>query len=200
MRTPQQLRSSASADRMLDATLALLAEGGLAEVTVAGVAQRSGSSNGSLYHRFGDRAGLLAAAHERALELVGAETAEAFARADAEPDDDDALLLLAKAALGIFARYSGAVRVFLVEAATEDAVAARNRRANHALAGTVTAWLRERFGAGAAEAEAAWRILFALGAAQALVPGDQVSPVDLARHRLARAVADALGAVVRPRG
>jgi len=54
MRTPLQDRSTSSADRMLEATLDLLETGGLPAVTVAAVAVRAGTSNGSLYHRFGD--------------------------------------------------------------------------------------------------------------------------------------------------
>ncbi|MFC6344921.1 helix-turn-helix domain-containing protein, partial [Nocardioides hankookensis] len=65
MRTPLQTRSTSSADRMLEATLELLEAGGLQAVTVAAVAQHARTSNGSLYHRFGDRAGLLRAAQER---------------------------------------------------------------------------------------------------------------------------------------
>ena len=67
MRTPLQTRSTSSADRMLEATLELLEHGGLTSVTVAAVAQRAGTSNGSLYHRFGDRGGLLQAAQDRAV-------------------------------------------------------------------------------------------------------------------------------------
>src|SRR5690242_19817308 len=100
-----QTRSTSSADRMVEATLELLEAGGLQAVTVAAVAQQAGASNGSLYHRFGDRAGLLRAAQERALSAIEAETAAAFARADGEADDVRALRLLAHAALDIFARH-----------------------------------------------------------------------------------------------
>ena len=88
MRTPLQSRSATSADRMLDATLDLLAEGGLGAVTVAAVARAARTSNGSLYHRFGDRAGLLLAAQDRALGAIETQTLAAFARADAEPATD----------------------------------------------------------------------------------------------------------------
>ena len=67
VRTPLQTRSTSSSDRMLEATRELLETGGLQAVTVAAVADRAGTSNGSLYHRFGDRAGLLQAAQDRAL-------------------------------------------------------------------------------------------------------------------------------------
>jgi AcrR family transcriptional regulator len=197
MRTPLQTRSTSSSDRMLEATLELLEIGGLPSVTVAAVARRAGTSNGSLYHRFGDRGGLLRAAQDRALSAIEEETAAAFARADGEPDDTRALGLLARAALEIFARHRGPMRAFLVEGQGEPAIQERNERSSHLLATTVTRWLRNRFGASRPDAEAAWRILFALGASQALFDDAQVSPGSLDSDAFADAVARAVGAVVR---
>ncbi|MEP9364033.1 TetR/AcrR family transcriptional regulator [Nocardioides sp. CN2-186] len=196
MRTPLQTRSSSSADRMLDATLELLEAGGLQAVTVAAVAQLAETSNGSLYHRFGDRAGLLLAAQDRALSTIETETAAAFARADAEPDDTRALRLLADAALDIFTRHRGPMRAFLVEGQGDAGLEQRNERSSHLLARTVCGWLRSRFDASPADAEAAWRILFALGASQALFDDAQVSPGTVGADALADAVARAIGAVV----
>ena len=197
MRTPLQTRSTSSADRMLEATLELLGSGGLQSVTVAAVARQAGTSNGSLYHRFGDRGGLLLAAQDRALGAIEEETAAAFARADGEPDDLRALRLLARAALDIFARHRGPMRAFLVESQGDPGIEARNERSSHLLAVTVTGWLRGRFGASRPDAEAAWRILFALGASQALFDDAQVSPGSLGGAAFADAVARAVGAVVR---
>ena len=198
MRTPLQTRSTSSADRMLEATLELLGSGGLQSVTVAAVARQAGTSNGSLYHRFGDRGGLLLAAQDRALGAIEEETAAAFARADGEPDDPRALRLLARAALDIFARHRGPMRAFLVEGHGEPAIQARNEHSSHLLATTVTRWLRDRFGASRPDAEAAWRILFALGASQALFEDAQVSPGSIDGAAFADAVARAVGAVVAP--
>lgn len=197
MRTPSQTRSESSADRMLAATLDLLGSGGLAAVTVAAVATAAGTSNGSLYHRFGDRGGLLLAAQDVALGRIETATAAAFARADAEPDDERALALLAGSALDIFAEHRAAMRAFLVEAQGQPGFEERNVRSSHALAVTVVGWLRRRFGTTRADAEAAWRILFALGAAQALFDDAQVSPGRLSRDDFADAVARAVGALAR---
>ena len=124
MRTPLQTRSESSADRMLAATLALLDEGGPGAVTVAAVARAAGASNGSLYHRFGDRHGLLLAAQARALGTIEAETATAFAEADTEPDDEQAVALLATAAVDLFVRHGGSLRAFLVDVADSEEVRA----------------------------------------------------------------------------
>ncbi|MEU8124412.1 TetR/AcrR family transcriptional regulator [Spirillospora sp. NPDC049024] len=49
-----------SEDRILDAALAVTAEGGPAAATIAAIADRLGAPSGSLYHRFGSRDLLLA--------------------------------------------------------------------------------------------------------------------------------------------
>ena len=197
MRTPVQARSESSADRMLAATLALLDEGGPAAVTVAAVARAAGTSNGSLYHRFGDRHGLLLAAQARVLSTIEAETAGAFAAADKEPDDERAVALLATAAVQLFVRHRGGMRAFLVEVDTPELETA-STAFTHRLARTVTGWLRSRCGCGAPEAEAAWRVLFALGAGRALFDDESVSPVPLAAAALADALGRAVLAIVRP--
>jgi AcrR family transcriptional regulator len=45
---------------LLDAALRLVEEGGLDAVTIAALTERSGMSNGSIYHHFGSRAGVFA--------------------------------------------------------------------------------------------------------------------------------------------
>lgn len=197
MRAPLQTRSSASAEAMLGATLELIDRGGIAAVTVAAVAQRAGTSNGALYHRFGDRSGLLAAAQDRALERIEAETAAAFATADGEADDHHAVRLLAHAALRIFAAHRPALRAFLVEVQGEPALESRTQQSAHALATTVTGWTRTRFGASETQAQAAWRMLFALGASQALFDDRQVSATPLDREALGEELARAIEAVVQ---
>lgn len=198
MRTPLQSRSTSSADRMLDATLDLLGRGGLQAVTVAAVAAEAGTSNGSLYHRFRDRTGLLVAAQDRALEAIEVATTEAFARADEEPDDLLAIALLVQAALGIFEAHRPAMRAFLVEGQGHPEFEARNVRSSHLLATTVVEWLVSRYGAARADAEATYRILFALGAASALFDDAQISPGVLGGGAFADAVTRAVTAVVRP--
>lgn len=197
MRTPVQSRSASSADRMVDATLTLLDEGGTPAVTVAAVARAAGSSNGSLYHRFGDRHGLLRAAQERALAAIQSETAEAFDRADTEPDDDLAVRLLAHAAVDIFTRHRGAMRAFLVSPESPE-IEQRSREATHALSVLVTGWLGSRLGADPARAQAAWRMLHALGATRALLDDEHVSPTRLDVDVLADALGRAVLAVVAP--
>jgi AcrR family transcriptional regulator len=99
-------------DVILDAARALVLDGGPRAASVAAIAQASGAPAGTLYHRFGNRDGILTAAWLRALERFQAramaasvnkgagspiETAAAMAAATvkfARDLPDDARLLL----------------------------------------------------------------------------------------------------------
>jgi AcrR family transcriptional regulator len=59
------LRASGTRDRIIDVVLGLLEEGGESAVRIDEVRDRSGVSIGSIYHHFGDRDGLIAAAQVR---------------------------------------------------------------------------------------------------------------------------------------
>jgi AcrR family transcriptional regulator len=65
IRPPRQARSQQTLDRLLDVAEALLEEKGFDDVGVAEIAQRAGSSVGSFYARFPDKAALLHALQER---------------------------------------------------------------------------------------------------------------------------------------
>ena len=58
-RSPQQLRSRQTLDRLLDAAEAVIREEGISELTVAKVVKRGQSSVGAFYRRFPDREALL---------------------------------------------------------------------------------------------------------------------------------------------
>ncbi len=60
-------RGVMSRDRIIDAALSLLAEGGYSAVSISAVCKRAEVSAASLYHHFGDKAGLLAAMIEESM-------------------------------------------------------------------------------------------------------------------------------------
>jgi AcrR family transcriptional regulator len=60
-------------DVILDAVRALVLDGGPRAVSVAAIAKASGAPAGTLYHRFGNRNGILTAAWLRALERFQAQ-------------------------------------------------------------------------------------------------------------------------------
>jgi AcrR family transcriptional regulator len=71
--TPRQERADAARnrERVLAAARALFAERGVRAVTMSEVARKAGVAKGTVFHRFGDRAGLVLALvdeHERALQ------------------------------------------------------------------------------------------------------------------------------------
>lgn len=65
VKPPQQARSQKTLERLLDAAEELIAERGVASVTVSEVVRRAGSSVGAFYARFPDKNALLATLHER---------------------------------------------------------------------------------------------------------------------------------------
>ncbi|WP_141579275.1 TetR/AcrR family transcriptional regulator [Actinomadura sp. WMMA1423] len=73
-----------SEDRILDAALAVTAEGGPAAATIAAIADRLGAPSGSLYHRFGSRDLLLATLWTRCVRRFQAGFVAALESGDAE--------------------------------------------------------------------------------------------------------------------
>jgi AcrR family transcriptional regulator len=67
---PRQARSRETLTRLLDATEAVLREGGLQAATVPAIAKRAGLSVGAVYRRFPDKDALLRAVHERTVVRV----------------------------------------------------------------------------------------------------------------------------------
>jgi AcrR family transcriptional regulator len=65
VKPPQQARSQKTLERLLDAAEEVIAERGVASVTVSEVVRRAESSVGAFYARFPDKDALLATLHER---------------------------------------------------------------------------------------------------------------------------------------
>lgn len=76
---PKQDRSRATRDRLLDSTMASLAEVGWARTTVATVAARAGVSRGAAQHHFPTRADLVTAAIRHMTDVRTATVREALA-------------------------------------------------------------------------------------------------------------------------
>jgi AcrR family transcriptional regulator len=68
--TPTQARSIDSTTRMLDAGEELFLEGGSTQLKLNLILEKSGSSTGSFYGRFGDMQGYHDALHHRTLDRV----------------------------------------------------------------------------------------------------------------------------------
>ncbi|MCX2730246.1 helix-turn-helix domain containing protein [Saccharopolyspora sp. NFXS83] len=81
-REPRQARSAATLARVLRAAEELVTAVGLDEMTIGGVAERAGTSVGSIYRRFAGKEQLVAALTERMLERREAYLAERLRAAE----------------------------------------------------------------------------------------------------------------------
>jgi AcrR family transcriptional regulator len=105
MRAPQQVRSIASTERMLDAAEAILDQQGPDALTVDAVLRDSRASNGSFYARFRDRRGLMIALQERFHRRLDERGAEATAAAVAAKSLPEGVEILVDGFRGTFEAY-----------------------------------------------------------------------------------------------
>lgn len=76
----QTQRSSERRNEILAATLALVGEQGVQNVTIAQICQLSGASVGSVYHHFGDREGVLYGLYQESFAICFEQLREAVVR------------------------------------------------------------------------------------------------------------------------
>jgi AcrR family transcriptional regulator len=116
VRPPQQARSRATFDRLLDAAEQLLAEVGLEGTSMARVAARAGSSVGALYTRVPDKAALVRAVQLRLLDrqLAAMETLAADARLAGVPLDE-LLERFVTALVALIDAHAGVIRAIIVQ-------------------------------------------------------------------------------------
>jgi AcrR family transcriptional regulator len=198
LRAPVQSRSQDSTDRMLDAALAIIAREGMAGLSIAAVSRESGVSNGALYHRFGDRHGLVVAAQDRFLERV-----ESQWRATAEPlwklqDPQELLSRLVEAWLALFVRYRTLIHAFMITEWNDDDLRRRGARTNKIAAGQIVHLLTERFHCSPEAADTAHRIAFGQAVLSIISSEDESSALAVAPAERLRHLTRALLAVVQP--
>jgi AcrR family transcriptional regulator len=70
-RLPQQRRSRATVDAILDAVVRVIRRSGVGAVTTNGIAEAAGVSIGSLYQYFPDKQAIFTALHDRHVEAMG---------------------------------------------------------------------------------------------------------------------------------
>jgi len=160
LRTPQQARSQTSTDRMLDAALTLLDRDGPPGVTIAAISRESGVSNGALYHRFGDRRGLLLAAHDRFLSRLESDWLSASAPIWAVDDPDALLSALVEAYLQVFTDHRRTFRAFLMSKDTDLDVRIRGLQTSERGSRFIVDQLATRFGCAPEVATVAYQLLY----------------------------------------
>jgi AcrR family transcriptional regulator len=133
-------------DRILDAARALVLRDGPRAASVAAIARASEAPVGTLYHRFGSRDGVLAAAWLRALEDF---QRRALAAATAHPDPLEAAVTMAISPIGFARDQPEDARLLLtlrrddlLDADPDDRFRARLRAINAPLETTVAGLAR----------------------------------------------------------
>jgi AcrR family transcriptional regulator len=199
VRKPQQARSILSMARMLDAADALFAEGGDEALTVEAVVERSSTSVGSFYARFGDRNGLLEAMHERFLERLATGGQIAIQAAARQKKLVGALEVLITHIFAIVREYRNSARFFVMHRSTDVKVRAQGIQANAFFARMFTdlvlRYQNEIAHAKPANAaDVAWRMTFAMFAQQVMFENQEVSGAAISDKALVRELARCLTA------
>ena len=202
VRKPQQARSILSMARMLDAADALFAEGGDEALTVEAVVERSSTSVGSFYARFGDRNGLLEAMHERFLERLGAGSQMAIQAAVRQKTLVGALEVLLTHMFAIVREYRNSARFFVMYRSTDVKLRTQGIQANaffaRMFADLVMRYQKEIAHAKPANAaDVAWRMTFAMFAQQVMFENQEVSGVAISDKALVRELARCLTAYLK---
>lgn len=177
---PQQRRSVESTEKMLDAAEALLAEGGPDALTISAVVERSGVSNGSLYARFGDRRGLLAAAQDRFLDRLQTGLGAAMRQVEQQSALDDAVRMLVEMFYDTFTRNRQAFNAFMMQTLPLTEFRLRGREASQVVATSVVDLLTARADQihhqdPARAADFVFRTLFALGTQLSMFDDDETT-------------------------
>ena len=185
--------------RMLDAADALFAEGGDEALTVEAVVERSSTSVGSFYARFGDRNGLLEAMHERFLERLATGGQIAIQAAARQKKLVGALEVLITHIFAIVREYRNSARFFVMHRSTDVKLRAQGIQANAFFARMFTdlvlRYQNEIAHAKPANAaDVAWRMTFAMFAQQVMFENQEVSGAAMGEKALVRELARCLTA------
>ena len=185
---PQQQRSIDSTNRMLDAAEELISSGGLEALTVDAVVRLSGASNGSLYARFGDRLGLLAAVQDRFLDRLGELRRSQAGAIAAAPDLRSALAATVASFVDTFTTHRNAFDAFMLQTLSVPEFRERGSVATRESASDLAAVLRHhgdevRHPEPDVAADFVFRTLFALATQVVMFPGEEATGTSIDRDR-----------------
>jgi AcrR family transcriptional regulator len=152
---------------MLEAATTLFAAGGAEAVTVEAVVREAGTSVGSFYARFTDRAGLLATMHGRFLERLQGEAGAAVAAAVREPTLSRAVGAFVKHLIPTARRHRDSILFFVAVSATDSPLRGQGLAANPGFAAAFAAAVmpfRQQISHPSPDAaiDVAFRVLFAM--------------------------------------
>ncbi len=124
-RVPQQGRSKASLERMLETAEILMAESGNVDFTINDVAKRGKVSIGSIYGRFESKDDLVHAVHERVMDRVDSRILVEIAKVSEQAGSLDALVSRLVSTLADSLReFAAVMRPFMLLASSDPVIAA----------------------------------------------------------------------------
>ncbi|MCV6999038.1 TetR/AcrR family transcriptional regulator [Mycolicibacterium alvei] len=172
-----QRRSQVTASRVLDAVLEILTESGSQNLTIVAVSERSGVSNGAIYHRFADRRQLLVEAHARFLARLS-ESSE-YRLAPWYSSSDRQLFVAGFVAMFLDAIAANRALLFVFVSLGRDDpdMRAAGVAWSHSFARDFDRVLTERFGCSAAAADTAFRIVYSYAFLPAVFGNDEITSV-----------------------
>jgi len=135
IRSPQQVRSRKSLEKVLAAGVALLAERGYDGFSIADVSARSKVSVGSIYQRFPSKAVLFRALQERMLAFINAEQEALFDGIEAAKlDQGEAVDVAVRRVADHFRRHEPLLRVMIMRGAVDEETRTHGSVSVHILA------------------------------------------------------------------
>lgn len=184
IRSPLQVRSRKSLEKVLAAGVALLAEQGYERLSIAEVSARSKVSVGSIYQRFPSKAALFRALQERMLATINAEQQALFDGIDTEVLADDAIIDAAIHRVAEhFRRHEPLLRVMIMRGAVDEETRVHGSVSVHVLAQSFERFLggslRRRRADAALATDMCFRIVYASLARRILWGPTFESPVEL---------------------
>jgi AcrR family transcriptional regulator len=137
---PQQGRSRASLERMLDAAEALMVERGSDDFALTEVGRVGRVSIGSIYNRFASKEELLHAVHARALERMRVDQAKITVRARSRSTTPTGLVKALLDDIGEFLKVNAPImRPMMLRAGSDSVVQKQGASAHDAMVDSVTA-------------------------------------------------------------
>lgn len=189
-----------SAERLVDASLEILSEQGVAGLTIAEVSRVSGVSNGSLYHHFGGREGLLAACQARFFARVAEQWLEAGSAVVEERDPDQFLDLVLDGFEEVFGTNRKLFQAFMITGFHEAELRSRGVQFSRRTADLFTAMVVERFECSNQAADAAYRLLYGHSVLGVMFADEEVTSLPSSHEDRRALIRAALAAVLgRPR-
>lgn len=147
VRPPRQVRSQKTLERVLDAAEEIIAERGVAALTVSEVVRRADSSVGAFYARFPDKDALLATLHERSCGEALATAELAFDPARWERSELSVVVPeVVRFTVSLCEERRGLNLAFIALAATDATYAERRANLESQIAGLLYDFLRAREG------------------------------------------------------